>query len=362
MADALVRLLNLYGMLLRAHEDDPLTHREVVHLTAPVYPDYRGESGRRAFRRDRQHLQAAGVPIRQTYQTDIAGAPGWWIPGDEWFLPGLALTAEQRHALARAARTVDFGDVLWAPLAATKLTGRATDTSTDTSRTGTDGAPTDGAGRGTRTVAVFVAPPALPALQEARSRRAVAEFSYAGRQRRIDTWGLAHARGHWYVVGREHPTGQGGPNGGTGERLAVGSPEAGGPADGAHRSKVYRVDRIEGSVVLGAEPGAYEVPGDDEVRARVPADLWSWGGSSFPVRVAVDAEVAGIVAADVGEGLTTSPTGDGRMTLCFGCTRRDVFLSWVLGLGHRAEVLEPTDLRVEVVRRLRSVLAETSAP
>lgn len=322
MADGLHRLLNLYGLLLAAHREAPLTLTGAREALADQYDDYDGESGRKAFRRDRQHLLAAGVPIRERPDTDIRGAPGWWIPRDEYLFSGLGLTDLERAALRRAIRVVDFRDVLWVPIAAAKLTDPKWDAPFEAGTT--------------ETVAVFVAPPALPALQEARARRALVRFRYRGRDRVLESHGLGTARGHWYVVGPERPV------------------EAGAAV------KVFRVDRIDGAVTVVAGDGAFEVPDDFDVRAHIPADKWAWGDSAFEVRVAADREVAGILAADAGDGLETSIRADGRVELRFLCAQRDVFLSWALGLGDRVEVLGPPDLRADVVQRLQAFIGSTA--
>jgi proteasome accessory factor B/proteasome accessory factor C len=311
--------MNLYALLLRASEDAPLTLEEARTVLASQYRDYEGESGRKAFRRDRERLQAVDVPVRTSYHTGRPGVPGWYIPRLEYQFPGVELSPHERGALELATRMVDFHDVLWAPVAAAKLAG--TNRRTAAGRADPDS--------GTDTIAVFVAPPALPALQRARARRARVTFRYRGRDRVLEPYGIANARGHWYVVGHE-----------VGDDVPV---------------KVFRVDVVQGAVRELGGDAAFDVPAGFDVGAHVPADLWGWGHESFEVRVAVDAEVADIVAADVGQGLTTGTLDDGRIELRFACTHRGVLVSWALGLGERAEVLAPLDVRADVVARLRAL-------
>ena len=95
-ADGLERALNLYGLLLRAHAQDPLTSRAAAEAVADRYTDYEGESGRKALTRDREHLRRAGVTTLESSVTETPGAPGWWIPHERFHLPGLQLTDEER--------------------------------------------------------------------------------------------------------------------------------------------------------------------------------------------------------------------------------------------------------------------------
>jgi predicted DNA-binding transcriptional regulator YafY len=333
VADGLHRLVNLYGLLLQAHAADPLTLTAARQRLAGQYDDYEGEGGRRTFLRDRQRLEAAGVPLETSYVTDIAGAPGWWIPRSRAVLPGLALTDDEQAALDDAVATVDFRDVLWARLARTKLVHRP------------HGKRPVAAPERVGTVAEFVAPEALPPLHQATAGHHPATFGYRGRTRTVEPFGVGNARGHWYVVGRE-----------------VAGRDIAGRDIAADAVKVYRVDRITPDTLAVDTDRSFSVPEDFDLGDHLPADRWGWGRDPFEVQVAVHPELAEILAADAGADLTRTDLDDGRVRLTFFSTRRDVCVDWVLGLADRVEVLAPADLRHEVVARLEAMLTiETEA-
>lgn len=341
MADSLHRLVNLYGLLLQAHAADPLTLTAARQRLAGQYDDYEGEGGRRTFLRDRQRLEAAGVPLETSYVTDIAGAPGWWIPRSRAVLPGLALTDDEQAALDDAVATVDFRDVLWARLARTKLVHRP------------HGKRPVAAPERVGTVAEFVAPESLPPLHQATAGHHPVTFGYRGRTRTVEPFGVGNARGHWYLVGREV----------AGREVA--GREVAGREVVADTVKVYRVDRITPDTLSVDVDGSFSVPEGFDLGDHLPADRWGWGRDPFEVQVAVHAELAEILAADAGADLTRTDLADGRVRLTFFSTRRDVCVDWVLGLADRVEVLAPEDLRDEVVARLEALLAtgpETTGP
>lgn len=310
--DNLRRLLDLYGLLLRAGgRGEALTRTQIAEALDDDY-GYDGDSGKRKLIRDRQKLARADIPVRQS--TNSTGAPGWYIPHDEWFWPGVPLTDDERRAIGRALRMVDFREVLWGPLASTKL---GVDASADV-----------------ETVAVLVAPPSLPELQRVRATHSPVTFTYRDRSRTVDPYGIGAGRGHWYLVARDH-------------------------TDDA--TKLFRIDRIAGDVTVG-EPDAFTVPDDFDVAGHLPTALFDWGGETHDVAVAVDTGIAAIVAREVGDGLTTTPRDDGRVELAFRCTHADTFLSWALGLGSRLEVLAPPDLRTAVVDRLGALAEAAPTP
>jgi proteasome accessory factor B len=234
---------------------------------------------------------------------DRAGATGYWIDRAAYELPALALTASERQALQLAVAAVRVGGESGG-LALLKL------------------GVGDGDGEAGPLVAALPSLPALPVLFDANARRASVRFSYRGRERSVDPYGLLTRDGFWYVVGLEHQSAQ---------------------------RKTFRVDRIEGEVSVG-EAGAVEVPAGFDVATAVPDDPKQLGdGSPAEALVAVDALRAASVVREVGEGAVVERRPGGEVVVRVPCTNLAAFRSWVLGLLEHAEVVEPPEVRADVV-------------
>ena len=101
----------------------------------------------------------------------------------------------------------------------------------------------------------------LAPLFEASRQRAVVHFSYRGRLRELEPWGLTSKFGHWYVVGFDR---------------------------GADDMRVFRADRIEDDIETGPRDG-FEVPGDFRADSYLEDRPWDYGeGRATDVVVQVD--------------------------------------------------------------------------
>jgi predicted DNA-binding transcriptional regulator YafY len=176
-------------------------------------------------------------------------------------------------------------------------------------------------------VAALPSVPELTTLFDANARRASVRFAYRGRDRTVDPYGLLTRDGFWYVVGREHE---------------------------ADQRKTYRVDRIEGEVVVG-EPDAFAVPPGFDASAAVEDDPKQIGdGEPATALVAVGARRAASVVREVGDDAVVERRDDGTTVVRVPCTNLPAFRSWVLGLLDHAEVLGPPDVRAEIVAWLQA--------
>lgn len=309
MVDRLERMTNLVALLLETRE--PLTLVQIAGALDGQYPD--GAVARRgAFERDKATMREVGVPLSQTVLTGHqAGQTGYWIERSDYELDGLDLEPDETRALQVAVGAVHLGsnsgeEALW------KLGSGAVDGALPVSA-----AVPDVAG--------------LPDLNEAVSRRATVEFSYRRKARILDPYGLLLRDGFWYVVGFDHERGE---------------------------QRVYRVDRIDGNVKVGSA-GSFERPEDFSIREAFPSDpkQLDLDGTRRTARVHVDAARAGAVVAEVGDDRVVSrhANGDVEVEVAYSNTR--AMRSWVLGMLDHAVVLEPDDLRSDVVRWLESTIA-----
>ena len=73
-------------------------------------------------------------------------------------------------------------------------------------------------------------------------------------------------------------------------------------------------------------------------------------------RVRIDADQAGWAVDHVGDERVVDRADDGRVVIELVVTNRDAFRSFVLGFLDHAEVLEPAELRAELVEWLRAMV------
>jgi proteasome accessory factor B len=287
------RMLNLLACLLDTRR--PLTRDELVGQVAGYPPE--AVAYRRAFERDKETLRAMGVPL--VVDTLPSGEQGYRVPPDEYFLPDLDLTAEETAALHVAVSAVLLGDESGHG-ALMKLGGAA-------------GAPTTPIG-------TLPLEPALPVLFEAYRRRATVSFEYRGESRTVEPWGLSARRGHWYLVGHDR---------------------------GRDAMRTFRADRLGDDLSVGA-PDAFEVPEGFSPDTSLDAEPWQYGE---------DPPVTARLLVDAGHGAEVVERGDrvveeradGSVVVEFVVVNRPPFRSFVLGLLDHAEILEPPELRDDLL-------------
>jgi proteasome accessory factor B len=321
-SDRLERLTNLVLALL--HTNRPLPLREIA-TTVAGYPD-EPTALRQAFERDKKVLRQNGIPLTMERLRGTDSQVGYRILPEHYYLPDLALTADEQLALSFA-------------LAAVRLEG---------------GGPARGAlGKlglpevpDLPPVAVFPSLPALGILQDAVRRRSAVTFGYRGRAREVEGYGLCFRSGAWYLVGRD---------------LGAGRSAAG---DGRGDLRTFRVDRIEGDVVAGSSR-SYEVPEGLDLRELVRFVPWQSGGEdTTEVVVDVDAPEARAALDLAGAGAEEPrPVGAGpgvRLRVKVG--DEEAFVSWLVGLGDAAVLVSPERLRERVVDRLRQLAGPGPGP
>jgi proteasome accessory factor B len=300
----LERLLNLVAALLETPR--PLTADE-LRQRVPGYADDQ-VAFRRAFERDKETLREMGIPVAVEPLDRAApeGAVGYRIRREEYELPDLGLEADELAALHLAATTVRLegaqgAEALW------KLGGAVA-----------EGGPV-------AAVAALPGEEELAPLFGAVAARQTVTFRYRGEERTVDPWRLSFRNGHWYVAGFDRSR--------SAERL-------------------YRVDRIESVPVLGP-PGSAEV---EPAPPRPPAPPWQTGGDEEVVaHLLVDADQAGWAIGQLGPDAVKERRPDGAVVLALRVTNRAAFRSFVLGFLEHAEVLEPDELRAEVVTWLEGL-------
>jgi len=305
-ASKLERLLNLTALLLDTPR--PLS-AEQIRDQLDVYPDERA-SFRRAFERDKDELRSMGIPIRvEKVPGTMPAVDGYRIPRDEYALRDPGLEPDELAALHLAASAVQV-EGLPATAGLLKLGGLV--------------------GEGQRSeLGVHIAPlpadPNLATLFGAVASRTPVRFRYRDEERTVDPYRLEFQRGRWYLTGYDHLR---------------------------EDERNYRLERIDGAVtatdgaaftppataVPGRTQGAWELGADPPVRARLRIE-------GPPARWALHHVSPDQVVAD----------DDGAVVVELPVTNRAAFRSFVLSFLDHAEVLDPPDLRAEVVEWLEAL-------
>lgn len=305
-APKLERLLNLTALLLAARV--PVTAGEIQRQLD--YPEDKA-AFRRAFERDKDELRGMGIPLEvSTVPGSNPPVDGYRIPPDEYALRDPGLTTDELAALHLAASAVQVEGL--SPTAGLLKLG------------GLVGSPEPDAGVH---VAALPADANLGVLFEAVSRRTPVELRYRDTDRRIDPWRLEFQRGRWYLSGLDHTHGE---------------------------ERNFRLDRIEGPVQLLDEP-PFDVPPPAEHPGRTRG-TWALGGEEVvTARLRIDAELAPWAIQHVGPDHVVATEPDGSVVLELPVTHRDAFRSFLLGFLDHAELLDPPELRAELVAWLEQV-------
>lgn len=302
MQNVVERVLNLLIYLLESPR--PVTADD-VRTTVQGYDAKSDDAFHRMFERDKDVLRRLGVPIKMQALDAWEIDYGYTVDPDEYAIPDPGLTYEERVALSLAARMVRLGGSHAGLDALIKLGG--IERSAGLEPMGAD------LGAEAETLGLLFA---------AITERRPVEFTYRGSDRSVEPYGMAHRRGHWYVVGA--------------------SPEG---------ERLYRVDRIEG-LELAGRPESFDKPESFDVRSIMDVQPWETGGQEeLEARVRFDPEVAWWAARTLrisepeGELVTTIPVAN-----------RDAFVGWILSFGPSAEVLEPPEIRDEIRDRVSAAV------
>jgi predicted DNA-binding transcriptional regulator YafY len=167
--------------------------------------------------------------------------------------------------------------------------------------------------------------PRLADLFAALGARRVVTFEYNDERREVEPLRLDFQRGRWYLTGHD--------------RLRDGE-------------RNFRIDRIAGEVAVGApfetRPTA-ETPG----RRRQPWELGE--GPSVAARVLVDADQAAWAVQHVGRDRVVDERDDGSVVVEVDVTNPAGFRSFVITFLEHGEVLEPPELRSDIISWLEAI-------
>ncbi|MCZ7413400.1 MULTISPECIES: helix-turn-helix transcriptional regulator [unclassified Streptomyces] len=307
------RLMNLALCLLGTRR--PLTKRELRSTIEAYLEAASDEAFNRMFERDKDDLRELGLIIDTVENVD--GDAAYQARRDLNQLPPITLDPAEAAALGLAARVWQQARLAGAASGALqKLRAAGMPLTEDVH--GTSGA----------------LEPRIPAQDAAfeplmlacRDRRPVV-FHYRKAtevhpaKRQVEPWILECWRGHWYLAGWDR------------DRRA---------------ERVFRLSRITGPVRSRA--GAYTAPVPDQVRVRETVERWAGESATATARIRLRQGCGYPLRARATE---ARDTGDGweELEIPYG----HGLDAWLAEFGPDVVVLEPDELRADVVDRLRAV-------
>lgn len=308
--DKFERLMNLTATLLDT--EVPLTANE-LHTRIPGYPPD-NESFRRSFERDKDDLREMGIPLQ------IISKPGAEVPIDaylirkeDYFLRDPGLTADELAALHLAASVTHLegaqGTALW------KLGGVPASDAVDVPIS----------------PVIDISGPAEVLFGAVIDRRRV-RFTYHDVARELRPYRLDYQRGHWYLSAHDETHGE---------------------------TRVFRTDRIQGTVEVTGPAKAFDVPQGSVPGLRL--EPWEIGlDAPVPTRLRVDAQVAPAVAHHLGNDAIVAAHDDGSVDFELQVSNPAGFRSYVLGLLDHVEVLSPPEARDDLAGWLSAIVAASS--
>ncbi|MEU9603771.1 WYL domain-containing protein [Streptomyces sp. NPDC048057] len=316
------RLMNLALCLLGTRR--PLSKRELresieayVEAFRPTDPSAGSdESFNRMFERDKDDLRELGLVIETVENLD--GEVGYLARRDSNRLPPITFDPEEAAALGLAARVWQQARLAGAASGALQKLRAA-------------GMPEAEDAYETQTSALEPRIPVHeaafePLMLACRDRRPVV-FDYrkasAARpeQRQVEPWTLECWRGHWYLAGWDRDRGA---------------------------ERVFRLSRITGRVRSRA--GRFTAPVPDVSTVRETVESWAGETATRTARIRLRTDCGYPLRA---RALAVHPAGPGwdELEIPYG----HGLDAWLVEFGPDAVVLEPADLRADVMDRLRAV-------
>ncbi|MFK8907225.1 helix-turn-helix transcriptional regulator [Streptomyces sp. YS-3] len=314
------RLMNLALCLLGTRR--PLSKRE-LRGSIEAYVEAAGPEGsaagsddafNRMFERDKDDLRELGLVIETVENLD--GETGYLARRDSNRLPPVQLDAEEAAALGLAARVWQQARLAGAASGALQKLRAAGMPEADNPYEHSAIEP-----RIPVHEAAFE-----PLMLACRDRRPVV-FEYrkatAARPgtRHVEPWTLECWRGHWYLAGWDRDRGA---------------------------ERVFRLSRITGKVRSRA--GSFTAPVPDVVTVRETVETWAGETATRSARIRLRAGAGYPLRS---RATATRELGDGwdELEIPYG----HGLDAWLVEFGPDVVVLEPADLRADVVDRLRAV-------
>lgn len=321
------RLVNLVIALLSTRG---YISAEKIRSSVAGYADSpSAEAFSRMFERDKNELRDLGIPLEVGRASAMEPTEGYRINRDAYALPAVELTPDEAAAVAVATQLWESPELITATQGAL-LKLRAAGVDVDPVEIGAPVAIASPAGvpglRGSEEV--------LGILLSAIDSRQAVQFPHRPSRaepysvRTVEPWGVVTQKGRWYLVGHDR------------DREAT---------------RTFRLSRIGAEVRPIGAPGAVVVPADVDLRqivARTIAETPTGGQARVWV---ADGRATALRRTGRSTGVRELGDRDGEVIeLDIGSSDR--LARDIAGYGADAVVLEPQQLREDVLARLRSHL------
>jgi predicted DNA-binding transcriptional regulator YafY len=364
------RILNLVAYLLK--ERRPVPWREIAGRVVGYDDGSDPRALERRFERDKAALKEMGVRIIYCPPGTHAESEGYLIPREACFLDKLELMPHESALLnllselaLRKGGTAFSADLMSAlqklrfdsagqkpptPAAGSiapppappersgskKRRGRPPKRTADAAAPASAAALTSGALEGSLLdldlTASLRTDPNVATLTQALVANQRVAFTYFSmhsgekRRRELDPYGIGFSRGAWYVVGHDHL-----------------------------RNKIqqFRLDRIDGAVELAGEDRAFNTPKGFKITDYIEKLPWEMKDAPpIEVRIEVAPDLAFFVEDLVAGKGTAQEQPDGGAIVRLDVRDRAAFVKWVLAHLRHVRILEPKDLRDELLAAL----------
>ncbi len=325
------RLIDLIAMLLEARK--PVT-LEQIRSSIPGYEQASTAAFKRMFERDKSELREMGVPLRVEPVDALGEEVGYRIPKEEYYLPELDFTPEEKVALLLVNR-LSSGELTPFSREAQAALKKLSPDLGEGSRLGNAAPPR------LRFAPMREREDILNRLWQAAVECRRVRFTYRSlgkgkgraQERELDPYGLYLERGAWYVVGFCHLRGE---------------------------IRSFRVSRIESQVEFASPEGEgpdFTRPADFRLERYARILPWEFEeGAPRKARVRFSPRMAWQVERDLGDIYRFEWAPDGGGILEVKVRNEEAFLNWVLSFAEDAEVMAPPELRNKVKRRLEKLL------
>ena len=303
------RLLDLIAVLL---DTRTAVSADAIHQRLPGYPQDKA-SFQRQFERDKKELRELGIPlVTEPGPTGDANDIRYRIPPEEYYLRDPGLDPDELAAIRLAVDTIRLDGI---------------DAATGVEKLGADRE--GGADESWGATVPFNSHASV--VLEAISKHRRLGFTYRGSDgdtaRSVDPLHLHTSRGRWHLHAFDH---------GRGDR------------------RQFRLDRIVGSLEVGADASATVTETDEPVDVRLHG--WALGTTDpVPTRVWIAANQAPVARQELGDDATYEDRPDGSVVVTLDVTHVSGLRSWVLGFLDDAEVLDPPEMRADIVAWLTAI-------
>ena len=309
------RLLNLVIALLYTRQ--PMSKAR-IRQAVPQYHTGSDEAFDRMFERDKDELRGLGIPLRtEAIDPYFDDETGYRIDRREYALPEIAFTPDELAVVGLASRAWSQASLAGPAAQALRKLESA------------------GLTRDAASVAGFepllhTTEPSFEPVRAAVQATQPIRFDYRGgggaavTTRRVQPWGLTSWHGRWYLTGHD---------------LDRDAP------------RVFRLDRITGTIATEGTPGGYAVPADHDARAMITASTQA--GESVTGRVAVREGTGHTLRRRAAR----SEAGEeGWDVLTVTASTGWALVEEVASLGPDARPLDPPEVVEAVRRHLQAVL------